>query len=1804
MIEDGTFVVTDGQGRYSFYGLVNRTHSLKVDATTLPAGAKLVPIGTRNLGDGGSLIVDLKAGGMHRGDFAIAGCEGPIADELRARAKALEGGVDPLAALAGAQLSTDARAVPDVKALPASGIVGAPGQPGGAPALDAPAGSSRVTPYASVLEVPAATRPTPSPNLPLTAMGQPAEPLEQLVPGLDKEPGFIGLKDGDTLPFAQAAIRVKGTAGAALKLSVNGIEIPETRIGKRSTLAETQVQALEYIGVELKAGTNELSVSQLDQFGNPRGSTTIRVNAPGRAGKLVIELPQAGAIADGKTYARVVVKVLDENGAPVTSRTPVTLASSVGLWKVDDSDPAEPGVQTFVEGGQAQFPLAPPLEPGSTQIVVTSGKLRAETRLDFLPELRSLIATGVIEGVVNMRNINSRALVPTRATDDFEQELRQFSRDWNDGKTAAGARAAFFLKGKIKGDYLLTAAYDSDKDTRERLFRDIQPDEFYPVYGDSAVRGYDAQSTSKLYVRIDKDRSYLLWGDFTTQVAGDVRRLSNYSRSITGVKGHYENERVSANAFASRDTTRQVIEELRANGTSGPYQLSTLGALVNSEKVEIITRDRNQSSVVLASLAQARFIDYEIEPLTGRILFRSPVASVDRDLNPVFVRVTYEVDQGGQEFWVAGVDAQVKLGERVEVGGTYVKDDNPVMPFTLAGANAVVKLGESTYVMGEVARTENGTQGVKGDASRLEVRHESKDLKAQAFIARSDPEFNNPGAWLSNGRAEAGGRAEYRIREGTQFRAEALRTEDVATGAVRDGALAAITQEVAKNFTLELGMRYAAEKGTPPSPILPVPGSPPPEPLPDQVTTVRARLTGQVPYIEGASLYGEAEVDVNDTDRRILAAGGEFALPNRGRLYARHEFISSITGPYGLNATERQNTTAVGVDFDYMQDGRLFSEYRIRDAMSGGDAEAAVGLRNLWTLAPGLRLGTSIERVHALSGTGQNENTAGAIALEYTANPLWKGTTRLELRDASTTESLLFTVGLAAKINRDWTALLRNAYSLQRAKDGGNERVVERMQAGLAWRDTETNQWNALGRIEHRLDQDDTQVGIQLKTTTTIVSLHADWQPRRPFLVSGRYAAKWTDDKSNGLASKYRAQVVGGRFTWEFAPKWDIGFVTSLLVGESFDSRQYGVGLELGYLVTTNLWVSGGYNFFGYRDADLSGADYTTKGPYVRLRYKFDEQVLESWGAGQAKTVAAGECRSGGPGRDEAPRTHPRLARGPPGVGAGGIRRAGAHGGVRPGLSACSSKTLETFSFATWTAGTLGADHLHLGKHPDHLPVGSEPSRGGLPEQPRRPANPRPGAVRRHQQLAGPSPHGRDRELPPFEPDGPIQPVGQQLRYTAVDIDFQTGNWQDAASSQRGPSMAWRTRTRPRWCRIRRRDYTVAIPTVTATTSANCAATDTACNVRIDFNTSLVTFSTMEFRSGPSHSGAGQGAGWNTFQWCAPRPTLTKAFSPTTVGVGQNSVLTFTITSAAGATARTGLTFTDTLPAGLVIASPNGATTTCGGSPTFTATPGTGAFTVGGTGVNAAAGASSCTVSVNVTGNTAGSYVNGAAQVTAIAGMANGVTNQTLNVRQASLNKTFAPTTIDQGGTSTLTFTLTNGVGNPAQSGIDFTDTLPANVVVAATPNITSSCPSGTGVVTATAGSGSIVVAGATMNAAQASCTITVDVTSNVVGGPYNNTSGSISGTARVTNGVSTSGLTVRALPTLTKAFSPTTVGVGQNSVLTFTVTNPAGAIARTGLTFTDALPAGAIIGTPNGVVNGCGGTPTITATPGGARSR
>jgi large repetitive protein len=82
---DGSYVITDSEGKYSICGVRPQTHVLKVDRSTLPRGSRMLPSSNRNAGVGDSIFVDLKGGEMHRADFIEGSCSPEVLDQVKAR---------------------------------------------------------------------------------------------------------------------------------------------------------------------------------------------------------------------------------------------------------------------------------------------------------------------------------------------------------------------------------------------------------------------------------------------------------------------------------------------------------------------------------------------------------------------------------------------------------------------------------------------------------------------------------------------------------------------------------------------------------------------------------------------------------------------------------------------------------------------------------------------------------------------------------------------------------------------------------------------------------------------------------------------------------------------------------------------------------------------------------------------------------------------------------------------------------------------------------------------------------------------------------------------------------------------------------------------------------------------------------------------------------------------------------------------------------------------------------------------------------------------------------------------------------------------------------------------------------------------------------------------------------------------------------------------------------------------------------------------------------------------------------------
>src|SRR5258706_10925881 len=105
------------------------------------------------------------------------------------------------------------------------------------------------------------------------------------------------------------------------------------------------------------------------------------------------------------------------------------------------------------------------------------------------------------------------------------------------------------------------------------------------------------------------------------------------------------------------------------------------------------------------------------------------------------------------------------------------------------------------------------------------------------------------------------------------------------------------------------------------------------------------------------------------------------------------------------------------------------------------------------------------------------------------------------------------------------------------------------------------------------------------------------------------------------------------------------------------------------------------------------------------------------------------------------------------------------------------------------------------------------------------------------------------------------------------------------------------------------------------------------------------------------------------------------------------------------------------------------------------------------------------------------------------------------------LTKSFSPTTISPGGTTVLTFTVSNPSGNPALSNIGFTDTLPSGLVVAI-PNKGGTCANAAAATTANTGGNTITVTNLDVGAGPGLCTVTVDVTNAT--GQFNGSCGAL----------------------------------------------------------------------------------------------
>jgi uncharacterized repeat protein (TIGR01451 family) len=316
----------------------------------------------------------------------------------------------------------------------------------------------------------------------------------------------------------------------------------------------------------------------------------------------------------------------------------------------------------------------------------------------------------------------------------------------------------------------------------------------------------------------------------------------------------------------------------------------------------------------------------------------------------------------------------------------------------------------------------------------------------------------------------------------------------------------------------------------------------------------------------------------------------------------------------------------------------------------------------------------------------------------------------------------------------------------------------------------------------------------------------------------------------------------------------------------------------------------------------------------------------------------------------------------------------------------------------------------------------------------------------------------------------------------------------------------------------------------------------------------------LRMRNAQGSTGGNDGA-FDNVRLLDVTPRLHKSFSPASLNVNAPSTMTFTIENTDELAAKNGWSFTDNLPSGLVVANPAAASTTCSGG-SVTAAAGGGSIAMTG---NLDAGQASCTVSVNVTSSSAGSFSNCPANVTLVGLNPPACSTVTFRAADVAIVKSTASPVVP-GEEATYSLTVTNH-GPDTATNVVVSDPLPSGLsFVSASPE----CAEASGTVTCT-------VASLASGASQ-----TFTVTANVAASADD--CANLRNTATVTNDVfdpntsnnssSICNFERRANRTITKVASRAQVPTGGQVMYTLVVKNN-GPSDDSNVTVTDPMAQG-----------------------------
>lgn len=995
--------------------------------------------------------------------------------------------------------------------------------------------------------------------------------------------------------------------GAEPLLTANGIEMPEESVGKKVMDKAHGIGQYDFVGVPLLPGTNTLVFSWRGLDGSIQ-KDSVEVILASEIVSVKTEFTPKLLFADGKTEPEISLNPVDREGVPLPEGSFVTLTLDKGRFIGADENPQREGFQVRVRGGQATVKVSTSREAETRELGIIAGNYATSVKLEFLPYLRDWIVAGYGE---------ISALYTINKTDQYGQGASA-----PDGLSFAG-KAGAFAKGTIFGCYLLTLSYNSHPPlAKDKLFQQLNPDKNYPVYGDASVQSYDAETSDGKYVKIEKGNSYAMYGDFHT--AFQDTELTAYNRSFTGAKLNLDGCWYELKGFWTLSGQSLVKDEIRGMGISGYYYTSRQNIVENSDKLRLEIRSAANPALTLESRQLSRYSDYWINYSDGSIMLREPAQASDPAGNPVYLVVSYEVNEAEAKNNIFGLRPKLKLfGGALELGGTAVLEQASLHDNWLYGTDATLKLGKYLTAGGELAWSDVYDSGAlaarQGSAQKLSFKVDTKKhFTAVARYYNTDADFRNP-----NMSSFVGALREYSIAmslkpwETATLSFDVLHKENLATGDIETGAGLQGKLRLGGFMDALLGLRYVdldasfkqnALLGKIGTSVdiqkrltlnafvehvlwgdhLPAAGFSSTPNLFDRLTSTSANAS---PLGAGYLETGSPATPMGYPDRIFL--GAEYKLLQEVFLIAGHEWMGGKDSLAGR--------TVFGVQSRLFKDTYAYANYGMEDSVDTPRNIASFGIKNRIAFTDKLSANFGVEALYVVQGASNGNFVAPTASLLYLSD-LAKHSLRLEARFAEADNRYLFDAATTQKLGLFFTWILKDTFNYTDLRNGKYE-YLNNLLFGLAWRPTLNDIFNMVGKISYADKQD----SAGKRAAKVIGSVETHWQVAPPLTANFKYAFKWLYDFDQGLESASFRDLYAIRVLYDVIENVNFGFHLGIMPFWGSLDFDYYAGVELGYRLVKNLYASAGWNYKGLADRDIVENSYNSMGFFLSLRYKFDE---------------------------------------------------------------------------------------------------------------------------------------------------------------------------------------------------------------------------------------------------------------------------------------------------------------------------------------------------------------------------------------------------------------------------------------------------------------------------------------------------------------------------------------------------------------------------------------------------------------------